>query len=146
MNGSEKFLYADIQDTDYELLRGKSMGDLKQITDVIVKDASGLKHICNMAASGNGEKEWYTYLWYANMPNDDEGGINYDNSLNNEIELRYETNATIEVMQCVSKSGATFLGWTENQPNKYGPFVDFSGNTLKATQCRIYYANWQENN
>lgn len=146
MNGSEKFLYTDIQDTEYNLLKGKSLGDLKQITDVIVKDASGLKHICNMAASGNGEKEWYTYLWYANMPNDDEGGINYDNSLNSEVELLYETNATIQIMQCESKSGARFLGWTENQPNKYGPFVDFSGNILKATQCRIYYANWEENN
>lgn len=38
--------------------------------------------------------------------------------------------------------GFKFLGWTENQPNRNGPFVIFSGDNLKATDSRVYFGNW----
>jgi hypothetical protein len=48
-------------------------------------------------------------------------------------------------MRCVPGKvlGYEFLGWTENQPNINGPFVDFSGDNLIATDCRVYFANWR---
>ena len=82
--------------------------------------------------------------------NAENGGIVYDLDDNSNpayydyLEFTYEKNQTIEPMVCAvgTTLGFKFLGWTENQPNRNGPFVIFSGDNLKATDSRVYFGNW----
>lgn len=146
-------------------------GILKQVinnTEITAVDYTGLRHICGIKTEDlkNAETEWYTYIWNANMPKDESGnpytanaengGIVYDLDDNSNpayydyLEFTYEKNQTIEPMVCavgttLDTLGFTFLGWTENQPNRNGPFVNFSGDNLKATESKkskIYFGNW----
>ena len=147
-------------------------GILKQAinnTEITAVDYTGLRHICGIKTEDlkNAETEWYTYIWNANMPKDESGnpytanaengGIVYgldDNSnpaYYDYLEFTYEKNQTIEPMVCavgttLDTLGFAFLGWTENQPNRNGPFVNFSGDNLKATESKkskIYFGNWK---
>ena len=168
----EQFIFATITENVYKILKSKFVfagtilsGFLKQVinnTEITAVDYTGLRHICGIKTEDlkNAETEWYTYIWNANMPKDESGnpytanaengGIVYDLDDNSNpayydyLEFTYEKNQTIEPMVCAvgTTLGFKFLGWTENQPNRNGPFVIFSGDNLKATDSRVYFGNW----
>ena len=168
----EQFIFATITENVYKILKSKFVfagtilsGILKQVinnTEITAIDYTGLRHICGIKAEDlkNAETEWYTYIWNANMPKDESGnpypanaengGIVYGLDDNGNpayydyLEFTYEKNQTIEPMDCEvgTTLGFAFLGWTENQPNRNGPFVTFSGDNLKATESRVYFGNW----
>ena len=163
MRDSGQFLFSTITEVVYKILKSKfKSGLLTKLqliknTEVTAIDYTGLKHICgiNIDDLENAETTWYTYIWYGNMPKDENnqeyppsrenGGILYKDEYLDYIEFVYEKDETIDVMQCVPGEvlGYSFLGWTENQPNRNGPFVDFTGDNLIATESRIYFANWE---
>ena len=160
---SGQYLFTTITESTYKSLKKKikssnySRLQIYNNSDIIAIDYTGLKHICAIDFNDleNAETSWYTYIWVGNMPKDENdqeyppsrenGGILYKNEYMNYIEFVYEKDSTIDVMQGVTGTvlGYEFLGWTENEPNEAGPFVDFSGDNLKATDCRVYFANWR---
>ena len=164
MNDSGQFLFATITEVVYKILKSKmKSGIFTKIqlignTEVTAIDYTGLKHICgiNIEDLENAETEWYTYLWFANMPMDENnepypasienGGIFYKNEYIDYIEFVYEKDELIDPMVCWPGEvlGYEFLGWTENEPNDAGPFIDFSSeDNRKVTECRIYFGNWK---
>lgn len=171
----EQFIFATITKNVYKALKSKFVlsgsilsGILKQFInniEITAVDYTGLRHICGIKTEDlkKAETKWYTYIWNANMPKDENGkpypanaengGIIYGLDDNGNptyydyLEFIYEKNQTIEPMDCkagetLQTLGIDFLGWTENQPNSDGPFIDFTGDNLKATESRVYFGNW----
>ena len=165
LRGTGQFLFTTITEVMYKSMKSRfsSIFVLRQIianTTITAIDVTGLRHICGISAEDIEEEgtKWYTYIWNANIPKDendnqyepsaDNGGIYYLNNYFGYIEFVYEENETIEPMVCANPERTDlpytdFLGWTENQPNKNGPFVDFTDESnLKATECKVYFGNW----
>ena len=161
MVDSEQFLFTTITEAMFKQIKAKFkkknlLQEVIKNTSITAIDYTGLKHICGIDADeidGN-PTTWYTYIWIGNLPLDENnneyeasqenGGISYKGDWYNYIEFIYEKGQEIDIMQGVA--GTTlqidFLGWTENEPNKNGPFVDFSGDNLKASECRVFFGNW----
>ena len=165
LRGTGQFIFTGITEVMYNSMRSRfsSIFVLRQIinnTTIKAVDTTGLTHICGIDINDIEEEgtKWYTYIWNANMPKDEfdneyepsanNGGIYYSNNWFGYIEFFYEENETIEPMQCKNPLRtdlpySEFLGWTENEPNRNGPFIDFTDPTnLKATESRVYFGNW----
>ncbi len=163
MNDSGQFLFSTITEVVYNILKSKFKSGLftKVLlindTQVTAVDYTGLKHICGISIDDldNAETTWYTYIWNANMPKDEDkqeyqpsienGGILYKDEYLGYIEFVYEKNETIDPMRCEMGEVLKypFLGWTENKPDRNGPFVDFTGDNLIAKESKVYFGNWK---
>lgn len=166
LNGSEKYVFSSITENTYNLLKSKFVmygpimsGQLKQIienTQITAIDYTGLRHICGFKSEDlqNAETKWYTYIWKANMPKDDNGnrypanaengGIKYGEDIYEQLEFNYEEGDEIEPMKGVKGNtlGIDFLGWSENKPDKTA-LVDFTNADNKiANGSKVYFGNW----
>ena len=165
--GRNQLVFASITDQIFDEIKSKfkSRDSLKSViknTEINAIDRTDLRHLCGIDADDidPNPTTWYTYIWFANLPKDenhneytaseDNGGIYHNGEWYNYIEMVHEKGEYVDVMQTTNPRIADlpyseFLGWTENQPNVNGPFVDFTTEAnSKANECKVYFGNWRE--
>ena len=163
LNGTGRFIFASISEALYRSMPGRLSSDIMvrsviNRTEITAYDITTLKHICGIYLEDVGTEatKWYTYIWVANMPKDENdetynvgsetGGIYYNGKWYDYIEFIYEQGEEIDPMcivtgETLQELGIYFTGWSEDHPG--GSLIQCD--TLQgqiAEDCKIYYGNW----
>lgn len=161
MLATGQFLFQTISESLYKTIKARLksvivvLKEFVKNTTITAIDYTGLKHICGISINDlqHAETTWYTYIWYANMPKDENneeypanqenGGIKYKGEYYNHLEFVYEKDKEIEVMNCEEGRvlGIAFLGWSENKPDRNN-IIPIGSIPTTATEPKIYFANW----
>lgn len=155
----DQYIFTSISESLYKVLKnkyGSASGILattliKQFsegTTITAYDYTGLKHICGVESLPK-ETTWYSFIWFANVPEDAEGvGMKYGN--NNELVVYLEQyfekdeDLTDKIPPEIKEtSDCKFVGWTENTPLGKGETYTSIVFPTKVSECKVYFGNWK---